>query len=1011
MIHPIGGAGYNDLPLGGVSFTAGAGQMATTTWRYDQAGRPTTITNPLGQVTTLSYNSRGDLLQETHPDRGITQFRYDRWGRLRLRRDANDAANASHPNPQVTCSGGNCLRFQYLKYDRLGRPTEEGTLFTTVPGHFSDPAFRDDPAFPGAGLAYQAHIQHSYGSAAGLGRGLPATVAVHQDHSFTPAGAVFSPTATDLSTYLYDVNGRVVRQIRTLHGLAGQHELRSTYNRQGLATETRYRSPLHQKDYWRRTTHDDLGRPVAHYSGHDDLVLQQSQSQLDSRYGYDAVGRLYRRHIAATGNAAQPYRVQEELHHDIRGRVTAQRSDLLDITLSYDPRGNIQSQRWQNRHFDADPARWNQYTYHYDPDYRLVAADYGQVREVCGAASTERQAGLPADPFVQDGQAIYLSAQDQPEPPYDENATHDRNTQQDALSYAEDPALLEDLIARLGAPALDGFTPVHQLDGTDHLASIIDAEGRWRSADEIDLSAAVGEPCFAVLEPSDRYDTWYRYDAAGNLSRLKRRQTHPTTGAWALSTLDYSYTPGMPHNRLDKVGGAGALYSSKYTYDPNGNMVSDQATGLSAVRHDWRNRPLEMADTGAVHRYRYDAAGQRSYRELQVGATVTRREFHLDGLVLDANGSLLRMELAEGYAELLPGGGLARRYVLRDWLGSPRVTLDPAGAVVQARDTDPYGRPLDLRSYAQGQEAGREGFTGHERDLETGYDYHGARYYQAEIGRYLGVDVMAAARSWLSSYQYTQDNPVNRVDLTGQLDGDYYAIDGTHLGSDGINDDKAYLVHGVSRFSIQDFQSGGKYFNNHGGFQERGDGFRVSELRMSNSELNTRAFMGTIKQTENAGNAPLDYNVTHGKREKGRWIVPEFSQNSCEDCPSDYADHPYRGTENNTAAGAYQILRPTFLLYKAAFPEDIVDFSPRSQDLLVLHIFEESGAFESIKKGDLRQAANILTLPPIQFSSLPANGQGGNLNFDQLRQLYKSNLSIELQGKSNLAIPQGSLFR
>ena len=137
----------------------------------------------LGQAP--SYASRGDLLQETHPDRGTTQFRYDRWGRLRRdagacpERSRRDAANASHPDPQVTCSGGNCLRFQYLKYDRLGRPTEEGTLYTTVAGHFSDPAFRDDPAFPGAGLAYQAHIQHSYGTAAGLGRGLPATVSHH----------------------------------------------------------------------------------------------------------------------------------------------------------------------------------------------------------------------------------------------------------------------------------------------------------------------------------------------------------------------------------------------------------------------------------------------------------------------------------------------------------------------------------------------------------------------------------------------------------------------------------------------------------------------------------------------------------------------------------------------------------------------------------------------------------------------------------------------------------------
>jgi RHS repeat-associated protein len=87
--------------------------------------------------------------------------------------------------------------------------------------------------------------------------------------------------------------------------------------------------------------------------------------------------------------------------------------------------------------------------------------------------------------------------------------------------------------------------------------------------------------------------------------------------------------------------------------------------------------------------------------------------------------------------------------------------------VVQARDAHPYGRPLDQRNYALGQAAGREGFTGHERDVETGYDYHGARYYQAEIGRYLGVDVLAGRFASWSAYAYVMDNPVGLTDMTG----------------------------------------------------------------------------------------------------------------------------------------------------------------------------------------------------------------------------------------------------
>lgn len=72
----------------------------------------------------------------------------------------------------------------------------------------------------------------------------------------------------------------------------------------------------------------------------------------------------------------------------------------------------------------------------------------------------------------------------------------------------------------------------------------------------------------------------------------------------------------------------------------------------------------------------------------------------------------------------------------------------------------------------------RCGFNGKElqKDGEFGslthYDY-GFRIYNPSIGRFLNVDPLADQRSWLTPYNYVQNNPITRIDPDGALDTDY----------------------------------------------------------------------------------------------------------------------------------------------------------------------------------------------------------------------------------------------
>ena len=75
-----------------------------------------------------------------------------------------------------------------------------------------------------------------------------------------------------------------------------------------------------------------------------------------------------------------------------------------------------------------------------------------------------------------------------------------------------------------------------------------------------------------------------------------------------------------------------------------------------------------------------------------------------------------------------------------------------------------YGRSQDSSSVD-----GRYRYTGKERDAETKYDYFGARYYDARIGRFLSVDPLSDDERLIgwSPYHYGYNSPIVYIDPNG----------------------------------------------------------------------------------------------------------------------------------------------------------------------------------------------------------------------------------------------------
>ncbi|MEX0273783.1 MAG: RHS repeat domain-containing protein [Flavobacteriaceae bacterium] len=288
------------------------------------------------------------------------------------------------------------------------------------------------------------------------------------------------------------------------------------------------------------------------------------------------------------------------------------------------------------------------------------------------------------------------------------------------------------------------------------------------------------------------------YDRNGNLLSLNRKghivempDIDVATNFGDMDKLVYGYFDNS--NRLKSVTDSGNIsYGFKdgntvgndYSYDANGNMLSDANKKITGIGYNHLNLPEKVTVTGAkagTLDYVYDAVGTKLQRK-KTKDGVTETTDYANGYIYE-NGSLVQFVHPEGYVEP-QGDGYRYFYNYLDNLGTVRlvysdynndgdidVTNDPLTTeIVMERNTYPFG--MQMRGFntdVNGVENNYMTYNGKELDESLGLNWHdyGARNYDASIGRWMNMDPLSEKYYDFSTYTYTMNNPVLFADPDG----------------------------------------------------------------------------------------------------------------------------------------------------------------------------------------------------------------------------------------------------
>jgi RHS repeat-associated protein len=746
-----------------------------TLFVYDSYGNLTRVINPEKQQSQYHFNMIGQLVKETTVDAGTKAYMYNKQGLVSVMQDelGNGQMVGSTPKPY----------YRIFKYDDFGRVvavgrTDQFELETKYPVYNSnyhpllyETTFVGDgpdiPTIIGNEPFYFDYLYTNISSQDWLAqyKGMVGTMGGGGNLSYTPGNI------TGFGTQFKLINP-IILEKETIYGTdalvstIGKIIITHSYNNDG---------DLIQRISYSYDGNDNLSQqtiqfhPTNHLGSNPSTPPAGTTTSVITYPSYNYRNSLLEEKVDVDNNGTVDLHYFNE--YDVLNRLvavyaaSAQVSDKAQatklISYVYDDANGLLIEKKQHVEGGANPAEVASIAYNFDVRDRLTAIS---------ALNAGNQL-MNYQLFYDDNSPSYIDMSNSTVETVNHHKNWNGNINGSLMQYTFSGAT--NAVSNFNDPTLYGF----RYDGINRLTE----------ADATVGDFIVSGTAQEVLNSYQIGDESMTYDKIGNIKTmlrvLKNVQIQPTDPYISFDHFNYNYQAG--NNRLMSVTGLSGSQSRIYTYDANGNLLTDNYKGITSTIVGRSAYTYNMVKNGEAITYLYSASDLRIYKKVVTSSGTTEEYYLMDGMGktiaiknMQNNSWEYFLSAGEREARLKPLDGLAKfkpdevQFFAYDHLGNTRMTYTPiataSGINLQidyVADYYPYGKVL--REFANGQTE-RYLTTQHERDGETGLDYRGARYYDSDVARFLSIDPLSAQFPGWSSYNYVMGNPVINIDEDGR---------------------------------------------------------------------------------------------------------------------------------------------------------------------------------------------------------------------------------------------------